>query len=1044
MEKTTDNTISTDLEDRVQFITTTLSSVPLIGGFISASANLAIKKRQDKRLSDFLAKLNDNTECCEYKESIPTNHHFLGRDEDIKNINDSGSRVIVIEGIPGVGKTYLGTELAKQHNLEGKVFWYTINEIDSAKTILCQLSSFLHQNNFSKAHGLLCKGNSDLNFLSDIIIEELDKDSFVLFFDDYHTLKDSQAKAIFEKLKRNLRKSIFVVITRPSPFCKFYTEHDLSSDNIFHVSLKGLNYDSSRKKLSNLGCNVNENTLLKIYDLTEGHPIALELISLYDKNVYDLESLFSQSPILPDNLVSYLFNEIFLGLSTEEKQVLKALSVYRTAVNIDAIKAHGLSNAIETSFKLSGKHLIEKNGKLYSSHPIIKNLSYSLIENKASYHDFAAEYYLSKKVVQTNEIIELQYHLLNAGDDLNSALITLHTSELLLRQGYVTPLFELLQLYKQETLPPEVWIFIGTILGKIYVIKHDLDSAESKFTEMLDLSYKLDYDNGVSSLLNNLSLIYLNKGDVTKSLDFQLKSLSLYEPQDDIKGKISCLINIGSVYLEIGEVDKSFMYANEALSEIESVNFPDIELVLFNLLGLIYRAYEDWDKAMSMFAKCKNIAVEIGDYSGIANASANLGNIYADRGQLEKAEKEYRQEIKAAKQSEEVLSIEAAYENFATLLADKKEYDKSNKCYNQVLDLCWQHGLVQNAATIYSNISSNFINKGDYDLALHNCKLAIKYAKKTAFKDNLANCLLNLGEIQEKRCNHKNVLVLYNKSISLCEETKNNYTKAFAYNKLGIFYNNKNDFDEAIKYFNLSLDLFSKFNSTTHCLMVCQNCIMIYDKLEDYNNTIKLYERMVVYLLDLNDKKKLSSTYMELIPKKYQQHNWLDLEKLCNDKINLGRELSEKMDLASTYGFLALALKYTKKYTESVAAHKEAISIAKEINDFELMAMFINDMGTTNLIIGNPKEAEANYLQSIEIKESNGNEVGIIRTYYNLGILYASMGDLQKGLEYLEKADDFYYQRGDFDKADQVFSTIITITYTNPKDIIDSLIIKPF
>ncbi|MEL4305407.1 hypothetical protein [Methanococcoides sp. LMO-2] len=123
MEKTTNNTISTDMEDKVQFIATTLSSVPFIGGFISASANLAIKKRQDKRLSEFLDKLNNNNvECCEYKESIPTNHHFLGRDEYFKNIKDHDSKIIVIEGIPGIGKTYFGTEIAKQHYLEKKYF----------------------------------------------------------------------------------------------------------------------------------------------------------------------------------------------------------------------------------------------------------------------------------------------------------------------------------------------------------------------------------------------------------------------------------------------------------------------------------------------------------------------------------------------------------------------------------------------------------------------------------------------------------------------------------------------------------------------------------------------------------------------------------------------------------------------------------------------------------------------------------------------------------------------------------------------------------
>ena len=52
--------ISTDDESKVAFVTTALSSVPLIGGTISATANHYIKKHQNKRLEEFLIKLSED------------------------------------------------------------------------------------------------------------------------------------------------------------------------------------------------------------------------------------------------------------------------------------------------------------------------------------------------------------------------------------------------------------------------------------------------------------------------------------------------------------------------------------------------------------------------------------------------------------------------------------------------------------------------------------------------------------------------------------------------------------------------------------------------------------------------------------------------------------------------------------------------------------------------------------------------------------------------------------------------------------------------
>ena len=949
------------------------------------------------------------TKKCEYIGSIPKNERFVGRSSDLKELAEVKSQVVIIEGISGIGKTSIAAEFAFKNNLENNVFWYDLNEISTVKTVLCQLASFLSQRHYTECYDLINTGNGDLNFLTDVIINNLEKENYFLIFDNYHSIKDEQLKVIFEKFKNKLSITKLVIITRPYPEFRFYNAHDLSTGKCFLKVLNGLSKGDTKEKLLSLDCKFDENSLSKIHEKTTGHPIALELFAIAVKNNSNLNALIKSLPGVIEDLIKYLFDEVFSQLSSEEQKFLKAISVYRQPVYINGIQnISEHENVVENALKLINKLLIEKRGDFYAIHPLIGDLSYSLISDKELFHRKAAEYLGQNQIIDPKDVIELQYHLFKAKDYSNSAWITIHLHDVLTKRGYVSPLLEILLLYKENMLLPKEWIFIGTVIGNLYIIKGDLNNAEQYFMEMLNMSRKLDYANGISSLLNNLSGVAYNRGEIDKALEYQLESLKLYEKQNDLKGKAGVLLNLGTTYLEKTNYIKALRCVKNALSEFKKIDDWAGKCGSLNLLGLIHTKTGNWDEAIRIFLEAKEVAIKIGDYGHIANISGNMGNIYAARGELDKAEKEYSIDLEFSKKTDDINRIRTVYENIGTLFADNREIEKALECHKKSLEISLKYGMLKAEASAYSHIANDYLCQKDFGNAFETCKKCIKYARKTNDSEILARVLLTLAEIQREKGKKQVALRLYEKSISLWGMIGDDLGKAGAYHQLGVFYFENDDCGAAAEYFNKSLLLFDKFNVTERCSAACTNSIIVYEKLNKLDKVIEFQEKKLTYLLRSDNKENISIVYNDLILNYSKIKNWEKVIIICKKKKEIELERGDIRELSITYLTHALALRDLKKYDSAIKYHELSIDLAKQSEDDALLAATYNDLGNTHFFAGNITKSEESHLESIKIKNSVGNELGVMKSYVNLASLYINTNRSQKGIELLEMVKDYF------------------------------------
>ncbi|MCK4823476.1 tetratricopeptide repeat protein, partial [bacterium] len=104
-------------------------------------------------------------------------------------------------------------------------------------------------------------------------------------------------------------------------------------------------------------------------------------------------------------------------------------------------------------------------------------------------------------------------------------------------------------------------------------------------------------------------------------------------------------------------------------------------------MGIIYIDKGDFDKAMECYEKELKIAKELGDKIGISQAVGNMGIVYALKGDYDKAMDCFEQQLKIAEELGDKKGISRTVGNMGNLYAEKGDYDKAMKCYEKALQI---------------------------------------------------------------------------------------------------------------------------------------------------------------------------------------------------------------------------------------------------------------------------------------------------------------------------------------------------------------------
>ncbi|WP_019176797.1 tetratricopeptide repeat protein [Methanomassiliicoccus luminyensis] len=600
-------------------------------------------------------KVREERRYVDYTDRKPSVRTFFGRQEELKKLNDfitsETARIMVVYGIPGIGKTTLLAKFVQDVRERHNVFWYRVHEWVNLKILLSPIAEFLSQMGRKGLERYLSRTETpSVGEVSSILETELKDLPAVFILDDVQkadqTVHDFLAAMV--GVLESLPHVSMIFTSREIP--SFYSRSVVFKGEVVEMMLDGLDMDSSFRLIRNR--ELPESELMAIYTATRGHPLFLELID-------------SPKSALGKNVRMFIEQEVYAKLDPTERRILEIASIFRYPVLIDAFFSMEEGIAKEMGFaqkeleykdymvdydtidQLLNKSLMhESTGRMIGMHDLLRDFFYSRLapRSRMAYHKAASRYYLQDRSAPSH--VEAMYHCLMAKEYSTATKIAASYGRDIIAKGYGLPFGPLLaQLREQcEHIDNSEKMEILLLEGDIYEVKGEWDQAVVRFDEAGTLADPEKDKRLLAEINRRIGGIYLRRSLFDEAETYLVKSLGIAQAIQDTHTLVDIYYDLGGVFQSRGR-NQEALSAFSMSRELAQTVGDDVGRgkALYGI-GRVHTDLLDHNRAITYKKEALEIMEKTGDvdniarvYVGIGHSLLDIGNFREGANYLEKA-----------------------------------------------------------------------------------------------------------------------------------------------------------------------------------------------------------------------------------------------------------------------------------------------------------------------------------------------------------------------------------------------------------------------
>lgn len=540
---------------------------------------------------------------------------FYGRKEEseaIMSLVDGDKSVMLIWGIPGIGKTSLASKTYDDLSGRKHLFWYTFHTWDTEGHFLTILCKFLDSASRSATASEVRRGARSGDLYSPLLTDLTGLEA-VLFLDDVQKASGHLPIALSVLLEAASASGTCKVVLMSRELPSYFSK---TSEANATIELTGLDRESAaefaeKSRVKDPG---------KVADASRGHPLLLSLM---------IKTGLAESM---GDVVSFLEREVSMSLSASERTVLEQLSVYRHPVPPEALpEVSG-----ETLPRLKDRALLVEQEQGLWTHDVLREFFVSRLgqEPRIKLHLAAARYCEAKE--GSDWRLESLHHYIEAGDIPSAKRVALGASQ------------ELLSEFPQETLSllseiPEGEIAKESDTGALFLMAQLSESlgddiTASRYYEACLEHLREDEAAGDRAVvLEALGQLKMRVEQWTESFSAHEKALRIYQKADDVPGQVREWLNIGGAHRMKADHTKARSAYSEALALATSKEDRSAQAACLNNLAML-----EWDEGRLREAELRlkesiRLSHAVKNHAGEARALENLAALYMAQAKSEES-----------------------------------------------------------------------------------------------------------------------------------------------------------------------------------------------------------------------------------------------------------------------------------------------------------------------------------------------------------------------------------------------------------------------
>lgn len=273
-----------------------------------------------------------------------------------------------------------------------------------------------------------------------------------------------------------------------------------------------------------------------------------------------------------------------------------------------------------------------------------------------------------------------------------------------------------------------------------------LSLAEKNLKNNINPSLKNIYLKYFANSINNIGVIYNDKGNTPKALEYYFKSLKIREAINDKRGMEESYSNIGVVYSSRGNSALALEYYNKGLKIGEEIsdNFSTLSLNI-NIADLYY-VIGDIPKALEYNLKSLKIYEGSSDKIGLSKCLEQIGEIYLSQKNNSTALEYFTKSLKIREEINYKIGISGSLSDIARCYLQKKDVKKSIEYFTKSLEIGEQIGDKSGVSNCLNSLGLIYLDQQNTPKALDHFIKSLKIAEEAQYKRGISNSLNNIGE----------------------------------------------------------------------------------------------------------------------------------------------------------------------------------------------------------------------------------------------------------------------------------------------------------
>ena len=636
---------------------------------------------------------------------LPRLRHFYGRVKELDNmvsLLDARATTLLIPGIAGIGKTTIASKLIERFMHRRNLLYHRCQDWEGSRSFFESVADWLANigdPNF--ADYLAATPVPNPSEAARLLVDALEGTAALIVIDDFHKIADSTLHKTFQAMSLALlgsEEEIGLVIFSRSFKPVVPTKDAEGRIASLVLPLDGLDSEAGRNLLTSFE-SLEDEQWLHIHGLSRGHPLVLELINRG-----------ASAGAFHETLENYVSVEIFSKLSSQQKQVLTCLAIFREPVRLEALAAQGLDTDELDSLVEQGLAR-DVDTETYDLHDLIREfLLRSLDEStRKEVHNKCCDWYRSQKSTPDSSI-ELIFHLtkcdcgeeaadlvvdkgreiVNTGhmellgliesipdDNLTSAIKTkLYQlrGEVLVLLGRFLEAKEILQqtmIFAESDGSTVIEAEVLSALADIALKQGNSDDALSMHRDALTKFIELDDAKGAARSYNNMGYLLRRRNDKAKALEAYAEVEKILS-QSDSEELIGSQLILARAFLELDEIDRARDHALTAFEKTADSEDVQLHARAQAVLGRYYAKVGDSDVALHHYSSALDTMGGAGDLISLVEITTLLGEVLQDAGRTEEAMEHYREALVLAEANDLRMQIGELLSRLGGVAPDKQ------------------------------------------------------------------------------------------------------------------------------------------------------------------------------------------------------------------------------------------------------------------------------------------------------------------------------------------------------------------------------------